>query len=163
ASASCSNCAIKIGSARSSNYRSALRSYNNRSPASPRNRRPKTRASPSLSKTSRACAIWGRRICSRSTGPPPCNAKRRGPRESAGERWRRGRGGEGQNRGNAIADHPVDQDVSSDVAKELRETDSKIGEYVERKVTAENQLKRTDLRAPQDGIVFQSTANTVGG
>jgi membrane fusion protein, type I secretion system len=57
----------------------------------------------------------------------------------------------------------VDQESTSDVAKELRETDSKIGEYVERKVTAEDQLKRTDLRAPQDGIVFQSTANTVGG
>ena len=57
----------------------------------------------------------------------------------------------------------VDQDLSSDVAKELRETDGKIGEYVERKVTAEDQLKRTDIRAPQDGIVFQSTANTVGG
>jgi len=57
----------------------------------------------------------------------------------------------------------VDQDLASDVAKELRETDSKIGEYVERKVTAEDQLKRTDIRAPQDGIVFQSTANTVGG
>jgi HlyD family secretion protein len=57
----------------------------------------------------------------------------------------------------------VDQDLSSDVAKELREIDSKIGEYVERKVTAEDQLKRTDIRAPQDGIVFQSTANTVGG
>jgi HlyD family secretion protein len=57
----------------------------------------------------------------------------------------------------------VDQDLSSDVAKELRETDSKIGEYVERKITAEDQLKRTDIRAPQDGIVFQSTANTVGG
>jgi HlyD family secretion protein len=57
----------------------------------------------------------------------------------------------------------VDQELSSDVAKELRETDSKIGEYVERKVTAEDQLKRTDLRAPQDGVVFQSTANTVGG
>ena len=57
----------------------------------------------------------------------------------------------------------VDQDLSSDVAKELRETESKIGEYVERKVTAEDQLKRTDIRAPQDGIVFQSTANTVGG
>ena len=28
---------------------------------------------------------------------------------------------------------------------------------------AEDQLKRTDIRAPQDGIVFQSTANTVGG
>ena len=57
----------------------------------------------------------------------------------------------------------VDQDLSSDVAKELREIDGKIGEYVERKITAEDQLKRTDIRAPQDGIVFQSTANTVGG
>ena len=57
----------------------------------------------------------------------------------------------------------VDQDLSSDVAKELRETDGKIGEYVERKVAAEDQLKRTDIRAPQDGVVFQSTANTVGG
>jgi HlyD family secretion protein len=57
----------------------------------------------------------------------------------------------------------VDQESTSDVAKELREADSKIGEYVERKVTAEDQLKRIDLRAPQDGVVFQSTANTVGG
>ena len=57
----------------------------------------------------------------------------------------------------------VDQDLSSDVAKEMREIDSKIGEYVERKITAEDQLKRTDIRAPQDGTVFQSTANTVGG
>ena len=30
-------------------------------------------------------------------------------------------------------------------------------------MTAEDQLKRTDIRAPQDGVVFQSTANTVGG
>ncbi|MFZ1923166.1 MAG: HlyD family type I secretion periplasmic adaptor subunit [Xanthobacteraceae bacterium] len=57
----------------------------------------------------------------------------------------------------------VDQDLASDVAKELRETDSKIGEFVERKITAEDQLRRTDIRAPQDGIVFQLTANTVGG
>ncbi|HMK70084.1 MAG TPA: HlyD family type I secretion periplasmic adaptor subunit [Xanthobacteraceae bacterium] len=57
----------------------------------------------------------------------------------------------------------IDQELSSDVAKELRDIDSKIGEYVERKVTAEDQLKRTDIRAPQDGVVFQSTANTVGG
>ncbi len=57
----------------------------------------------------------------------------------------------------------VDQELASDVAKELRETDSKIGEYVERKVTAEDQLRRTDLRAPQDGVVFQSNVNTVGG
>ena len=57
----------------------------------------------------------------------------------------------------------IDQQFTSDVAKELRETDSKIGEAVERKVTAEDQLRRIDIRAPQDGIVFQSTANTVGG
>jgi len=57
----------------------------------------------------------------------------------------------------------IDQDLASDVAKELRETDSKIGEYVERNVAADDRLKRTDIRAPQDGIVFQSTANTIGG
>jgi len=57
----------------------------------------------------------------------------------------------------------IDQQFTSDVAKELRETDSKIGEAVERKVTAEDQLRRIDIRAPQDGTVFQSTANTVGG
>jgi HlyD family secretion protein len=57
----------------------------------------------------------------------------------------------------------VDQELSSDVAKELRETDSKIGELIERKVTAQDQLRRIDIRAPQDGVVFQSTANTVGG
>ena len=57
----------------------------------------------------------------------------------------------------------IDQQFTSDVAKELRETDSKIGEGVERKVTAGDQLRRIDIRAPQDGTVFQTTANTVGG
>ena len=57
----------------------------------------------------------------------------------------------------------VDEDASSDVAKEMRETDGKIGEYVERKIAAADQLKRTDIRSPQDGTVFQSTVHTVGG
>jgi HlyD family secretion protein len=57
----------------------------------------------------------------------------------------------------------VDQDLSSEVAKELREIDGKIGEFVERKVSALDQLKRTDIRSPQDGTVFQSTVHTVGG
>jgi len=57
----------------------------------------------------------------------------------------------------------VDQDLSSDVAKELRETEGKIGEFVERKITAEDQLKRVDIRAPQDGTVFQLATHTVGG
>ena len=57
----------------------------------------------------------------------------------------------------------IDQDIASDVAKELREVDGKIGEFIERKVTAEDQLKRTDIRAPQDGTVFQLAVHTVGG
>jgi len=57
----------------------------------------------------------------------------------------------------------IDQDIASDVAKELREVDGKIGEFVERKVTAEDQLKRIDIRAPQDGTVFQLAVHTVGG
>jgi HlyD family secretion protein len=57
----------------------------------------------------------------------------------------------------------VDRDLSSEVAKETREIDGKIGECIERKVTAEDQLKRVDIRAPQDGMVFQSNVHTVGG
>lgn len=57
----------------------------------------------------------------------------------------------------------IDQNLSSEVAKELRETDGKIGEFVERKVTAEDQLRRVDIRAPQNGFVFQSAVHTIGG
>jgi HlyD family secretion protein len=57
----------------------------------------------------------------------------------------------------------IDRDLSSEVAKETREIDAKIGEFVERKVTAEDQLKRIDIRAPQDGTVFQLAVHTVGG
>jgi HlyD family secretion protein len=57
----------------------------------------------------------------------------------------------------------IEQDLSSEVAKETREIDGKIGEFVERKVTAEDQMKRIEIRAPQDGTVFQSAVHTVGG
>jgi HlyD family secretion protein len=57
----------------------------------------------------------------------------------------------------------IDQDLSSEVARELREVDAKIGEFVERKVAAEDQLKRVEIRAPQDGVVHQLAAHTVGG
>ena len=57
----------------------------------------------------------------------------------------------------------VDKDMVSEVSKDLRETNEKIGEFVERKVTAEDQLRRIDIRAPQDGMVLQSTVHTVGG
>lgn len=57
----------------------------------------------------------------------------------------------------------VDKDLNTEVSKELREINDKIGEFVERKVTAEDQLRRVDIRAPQDGMVLQSTVHTVGG
>ncbi len=57
----------------------------------------------------------------------------------------------------------VDKDLSTEVSKELREVNDKIGELVERKVTAEDQLRRIEIRAPQDGVVLQSNVHTVGG
>jgi HlyD family secretion protein len=57
----------------------------------------------------------------------------------------------------------VDKDMVSEVSKDLRETNDKIGELIERKVTAEDQLRRVDIRAPQNGVVEQSTVHTVGG
>jgi membrane fusion protein, type I secretion system len=57
----------------------------------------------------------------------------------------------------------IDQDLSSEVAKDMREVDGKFGEFVERKVAAEDQLKRIDIRAPQDGTVLESKVHTVGG
>ena len=57
----------------------------------------------------------------------------------------------------------IDRDLSSEVGKELREIDAKIGEFLERKVAAEDHFKRVDIRAPQAGTVHQSTVHTVGG
>ena len=57
----------------------------------------------------------------------------------------------------------VDQDLRSEVGKDLAETRAKVSELIERKVAAEDQLKRIDIRAPQDGIVKQLTVHTVGG
>src|SRR5215813_5475712 len=57
----------------------------------------------------------------------------------------------------------IDQDLRSEVAKELREIQGKMAELVERKVTAEDQLMRTEIRAPQSGVVHQLSVHTVGG
>ena len=56
----------------------------------------------------------------------------------------------------------IDQDLCSEVAKELRELDGRFGEFIERKVAAEDQLKRVDIRAPQDGVVHQLAVHTFG-
>jgi HlyD family secretion protein len=57
----------------------------------------------------------------------------------------------------------IDQDLRSEVAKELREIQGKVAELVERKVAADDQLMRIDIRAPQSGTVHQLTVHTVGG
>lgn len=57
----------------------------------------------------------------------------------------------------------VEHDLSADVARELRELDARLGELVERKVAAEDQLRRLDLRAPQGGLVHELAVHTVGG
>jgi len=57
----------------------------------------------------------------------------------------------------------IDRDLASQVATELRDIDAKTGEYVERKVAAEDELKRIKILAPQDGTVHQSNAHTLGG
>lgn len=49
----------------------------------------------------------------------------------------------------------VDQQTRSDVAKELRDTQAKIVELRERRASAEEQLNRIEIRAPQSGYVNQ--------
>ncbi len=57
----------------------------------------------------------------------------------------------------------LQKDFQSEVLKDLREAQGKIAELKERLVAAEDQLKRTDVVAPQDGIVNQLSVHTVGG
>jgi HlyD family secretion protein len=57
----------------------------------------------------------------------------------------------------------VDLGFGSEVGRELREVEAKLGELIEQKIAAEDQMKRIEIRAPQDGIVHESTIHTVGG
>jgi membrane fusion protein, type I secretion system len=57
----------------------------------------------------------------------------------------------------------IEQDLRSEVAKDLSETRTKVSEFAERKIATDDQLNRTEIRAPQNGIVQQLTVHTVGG
>lgn len=59
--------------------------------------------------------------------------------------------------------HQIDQDLSTEVGKEMAENRAKMSEMTERRVAAEDQLKRIDLVSPQDGRIFQRSVHTVGG
>ena len=57
----------------------------------------------------------------------------------------------------------IEQDMRTEVGKDLADIRGKAAELVEKKVAAEDQLKRIDIRAPQSGMVHQLDVHTVGG
>lgn len=57
----------------------------------------------------------------------------------------------------------IEQDLKTEVGQELREIQGQIGEFIERKAAAEDDLKRIDIVAPQSGTVHQLAVHTVGG
>jgi HlyD family secretion protein len=57
----------------------------------------------------------------------------------------------------------LDIDMQTETGKELRELQAKTSELIERKVAAEDQLKRVDIRSPIDGYIHQLNVHTVGG
>jgi len=57
----------------------------------------------------------------------------------------------------------VDAGLREEVTGQLQEADAKIAEFTERRVAAEDQLRRSDLRAPVAGVVHQLAVHTVGG
>lgn len=57
----------------------------------------------------------------------------------------------------------IDQDMRSEVAREIAELRTKSSELGERKIAVEDELGRIDIRAPRDGIVHQLAVHTVGG
>ncbi len=56
-----------------------------------------------------------------------------------------------------------EHDFMTEVIKEMRETETKVTELAERKLAAEDQLQRLDIRAPITGMVHQLAVHTVGG
>jgi HlyD family secretion protein len=57
----------------------------------------------------------------------------------------------------------IDSQGKSDTVKDLREAEGKVIELTERRIAAQDQLTRVDIRSPADGIVDQMTVFTVGG
>ena len=57
----------------------------------------------------------------------------------------------------------LDQDLKAEVSEEICDIQAKEAELRERRVAAEDQLKRVDIRAPQSGTVHQLAVHTVGG
>ena len=57
----------------------------------------------------------------------------------------------------------LDQDVRTEVVKDLGEAQGKEAELSERAVAARDVLERIEMRAPTSGVVHQLNAHTIGG
>ncbi len=57
----------------------------------------------------------------------------------------------------------IDEQSRAEVMKELREIQGRMAEFTERRVAAEDQLKRVEIRSPSAGFVHQLAVHTVGG
>jgi HlyD family secretion protein len=57
----------------------------------------------------------------------------------------------------------IDQNLRSEVGRELADIRAKVSELVEKRVTALDQLQRIDIRAPQAGVVHSLAVHTKGG
>jgi HlyD family secretion protein len=57
----------------------------------------------------------------------------------------------------------LDQNLRSDVARELADIRARMAELTEKKVTATDQLQRIDIRAPKSGFVHELAVHTQGG
>ena len=57
----------------------------------------------------------------------------------------------------------IDRTLETEVAREIRENETKLNELSERLTAADDQLRRIDLRAPRDGVVHQLQVHTIGG
>ena len=57
----------------------------------------------------------------------------------------------------------IDQEQRREVSTELRDVETRLADFAERRVSALDQLQRIELRAPQDGVVHQKAVHTVGG
>lgn len=56
----------------------------------------------------------------------------------------------------------IDNDRSSEVSDQLRQAESDTGQYSERLIAVEDDLRRIDIRAPQAGVVDQLNVHAAG-
>ncbi|MEM7213753.1 MAG: HlyD family type I secretion periplasmic adaptor subunit [Pseudomonadota bacterium] len=57
----------------------------------------------------------------------------------------------------------IDEEMRAEVVGELQAVRAEVAELTERKVAAEEQLSRIEIRAPRSGFVHQLAVHTVGG